>query len=377
MKLRHRRFGANRRLFVLLSAFSAGCILVQLQVRGANSQEQVQPALALLGQRENRTAAGNQPPPRNEKNKDKTSQTVPEPKKENKTGSQSKEAPPKPSSQSNWLLSKGFLGIANGVSLNILALLIGGFGACLGIWNWMQTAISNHENIKEIRELQKRFRTLDIGVKGRTTTNTFDSTVSELGARISALENHARRQSKELADLTNQFSTYPSDNPHSKDYPLNAPATIFHPSELNLPTSFWTEAPQPASPPQPTPSDLQAALTALINRGDRQSFKKEVRSELNITDDSASLIATGRITQTELEEVAGGGSYWLVEIAGQTWLYPTDLTLSGFSQFQPSKGIFGYEKQQIPAPQVLTPALLEPLGSNWRIAQMGSIAVPG
>jgi hypothetical protein len=356
-----------------LSAFSAGCILVQLQAGEANTQEQVQPALASLGPIDNRIAEGIQIPPRNKIIQDPPKQLPPKPKKDTNTRSQSRDAP----LQSDWLLRKNFQGRANGVWLIILALLIGGFGACLGIWNWMQTTISNHENIKDIKDLQKRFKTLDIGVKGRTTTNTFDSTVSVLSAQILALENHARRQSKELADLKSQFISHLSDSPPSKDYPLNAPATNIHSSELNLPTSFWTEAPQPASPPQPTPSDLQAALTALINRGDRQSFKKEVRSELNVTDDSASLIATGRITQTELEEVAGGGSYWLVEIAGQIWLYPTDLTLSGFSQFQPSKGIFGYEKQQIPAPQVLTPALLEPLGSNWRIAQLGSIAVPG
>lgn len=377
MKLRHRRFGANLRHLVVLSAFSAGCILVQLQARGANSQEQVQPALASLSPIDNPTIALSQTPPREGNTVNTAGQPKPANSQNNTAGNNGRNDQPLKPLPTDWLLKKDILSIQNGVWLSIWALLIGSIGACLGIWNWMQMTISNHENIKEIRELQKRFKALDLGIKSRTTTSVFEGKVSELGTQILALENHVRRQSKDFADLRVQLTSHLSDSPSNKDYHLGALATDVDYSRINLPSSFWTEAPQPATPPQPTSSDLLAALTALINRGDRQSFKKEVRSELNITDDSASLIATGRITQTELEEVAGGGSYWLVEIAGQTWLYPTDLTLSGFSQFQPSKGIFGYEKQQIPVPQVLTPALLEPLGSNWRIAQMGSIAVPG
>ena len=169
MKLRHRHFGSNLRNLVVLSAFSAGCMLVQLQAGEANTQEQVQPALASLGPIDNRIAASNQPPPRNENIKDTPSQTTPKPQKDTRTGSQSRNAP----LQSSLLLRKDLWSIENGVWLNILALLIGGFSACLGIWNWMQTTISNHENAKEIRELQKRFKALDIGVKGRTTTSTF------------------------------------------------------------------------------------------------------------------------------------------------------------------------------------------------------------
>jgi hypothetical protein len=58
-------------------------------------------------------------------------------------------------------------------------------------------------------------------------------------------------------------------------------------------------------------------------------------------------------------------------------LYPTDQTLRGFGQAQPTKGVFTYQKQPIATPQVLTPALVELVGSNWRVKQLGTIAVPG
>jgi hypothetical protein len=35
-----------------------------------------------------------------------------------------------------------------------------------------------------------------------------------------------------------------------------------------------------------------------------------------------------------------------------------------------------YLKQSIATPQVLTPALVERVGSNWRVQQLGTIAVP-
>ena len=125
-----------------------------------------------------------------------------------------------------------------------------------------------------------------------------------------------------------------------------------------------------------TAAQQEEELTAAVNGNERQAVKNATRTQLNITSDSDNAIATGRLTQTELEEVSGGGSYLLMVIETQGLLYPTEQTLNGFGQLQPANGVFAYLKQSIATPQVLTPALLERVGSNWRVQQLGTIAVP-
>jgi hypothetical protein len=131
------------------------------------------------------------------------------------------------------------------------------------------------------------------------------------------------------------------------------------------------------STPIKTSAQQQEDLTAAVNRNDRLTIRNTTRTQLNITNDSESAYAIGKLVQTELEEVNGGGSYLLLELDSQLLLYPTDQTLRGFGQVQPTKGIFSYQKQPIATPQVLTPALVELVGSNWRVKQLGTIAVPG
>ena len=100
------------------------------------------------------------------------------------------------------------------------------------------------------------------------------------------------------------------------------------------------------------------------------------RTELNITNESENAIATGRATATELEEVPGGGSYWLISLNQQHWLFPTDRTLKGFAAAQPSKGLFSYEQQTISKAQLIEPALLEQTGSRWSVKTLGRIGTP-
>lgn len=132
----------------------------------------------------------------------------------------------------------------------------------------------------------------------------------------------------------------------------------------------------PSSPP-PTPmGPSKASLIAALNGGNQQQLRDASSSELNITSESKESIAIGRSINTELREVSGGGSYLLVILQGQAWLFPTERSLEGFTASQSSKGIFDYEKQTISKPKLLEPALLERSGTNWMIKQIGRIAIP-
>lgn len=133
--------------------------------------------------------------------------------------------------------------------------------------------------------------------------------------------------------------------------------------------------PKPAPAPGPAPVS-KAGLINALNAADRQPLREAATAELNITSESENALAMGRAIATELEEVPGGGSYWLVTLQGQHWLFPTDRTLKGFAAAQPAKGLFQYEQQTIAQPQLIEPALLEKCGKCWSVNTMGRIAIP-
>lgn len=133
--------------------------------------------------------------------------------------------------------------------------------------------------------------------------------------------------------------------------------------------------PYPQYVPTPVPAPVsKASLINTLNAGDRLTLREAATAELNITSESENALAMGRAVATELEEVPGGGSYWLVSLQGQDWLFPTDRTLKGFAAAQPAKGLFYYEQQTIAQPQLIEPALLESSGTRWSVKTMGRIA---
>jgi hypothetical protein len=170
-------------------------------------------------------------------------------------------------------------------------------------------------------------------------------------------------------DLTSQLSPL---GPSALDHSI-APAYHPHGSPL-VPSSSISASDQPLK--IQSSAERQAQITAAFNNGDRQVIRAESSAQLNITNASDNAIAMGRLFQTELEEVSAGGSYYLVRAGSDFLLYPSEQTLKGFGEIQPSKGVFEYIKQAINAPQILSPALMDKSGVNWRIQQMGRIAVP-
>jgi hypothetical protein len=138
----------------------------------------------------------------------------------------------------------------------------------------------------------------------------------------------------------------------------------------------WPVA-QPAQDTFPGPEPIsKESLIGALNTGDRQTLRAAARAELNITSESENALAMGKTIATQLEQVAGGGSYWLIAAEGHYWLFPTDRTLRGFAAARPSKGLFHYEQQTIAQPKLIEPALLESSGSCWSLENMGRIAIP-
>lgn len=134
--------------------------------------------------------------------------------------------------------------------------------------------------------------------------------------------------------------------------------------------------PAPLAAPAAAPTVSKVGLIQALNQGDRQTLRDCASAPLNITKESENALAVGRSQPTQLEKVSGGGSYWLVMLAGEALLFPTDITLKGFLSMQPSKGLFSYEKQVVSNPQLIEPALLRQDGERWTVERLGRIAVP-
>jgi len=259
-------------------------------------------------------------------------------------------APPLP-----WLLQPGLLGVSNGLWLDLGALLLGGVATGLGIWNRSRMSRLRHDLRRNKGDIQNAFAHIQ----------SINQAKSALQTQLSALQRSCQQLERQQTGLTSTLDQQLSQAVRA-DQRLQDAQITRNPQPL-----------MPPPPPQPTPGQLQAELTEVINRGDRQAIRSRVQAQLNITSASESALSTGRLTETQLEEVSAGGSYWLAMIAGEAWLYPTDLTLKGFAQHQPSKGIFHYSKQAVSAPRVLAPARLASNGACWQIAELGRIAVPG
>lgn len=250
---------------------------------------------------------------------------------------------------------QGFLGIPGERWLGIAALSLGVLGTGLGVMNWLRLAQLNARIRKHRTDINSVFTGINAINKSR------DNTMAQLTALQSSYQQLERRQ----ANLTSSLDQQLSQAVDAQQRLMDAKAAQIAPS------------PGAGPPLPPSPAQLLSALTEAINRGDRQAIRNDIRAQLNITSASENEISMGRMTQTQLEEVTGGGSYWLASIGGDDWLYPTTQTLKGYAQLQPSKGIFSYIKQSIPTPHVLSPARLTPNGSGWQIVELGSIAIPG
>lgn len=199
--------------------------------------------------------------------------------------------------------------------------------------------------------------------------------VNKQRVEVNKLKGRYQKLLTRLDDLDVKFAQYIiAKRVHSTVASAPTTASIPMPSPIAQPLRSVAE-PETKISSSKEPINKTILISAL-NTGDRQSLRAAANSEMNITNESENALAMGKAIATELEEVAGGGSYWHIVAQDQDWLFPTERTLSGFAVAQPSKGLFHYEQQTIAQPKLIEPALLEKSGSRWSIKSMGRIAIP-
>ena len=250
----------------------------------------------------------------------------------------------------------GFLGVS-------WPLLLAGGSSLLGLIALLMArgaSLSRRKQHEEILRLNEEIKKL----KGNN-----QSLLLRIGGVEAQMEQGVMNWSRAIATSTQKPASAQVQPSKSMSWPGPLPVVDTQPAP----------APIPVPAPVPTPGPPPVSRTSLINSlnaGDRQQLREVASAELNITNESENDLAMGRAIATELEEVHGGGSYWLVSLQGEHLLFPTDRTIKGFAAAQPAKGLFHFEQQTIANPQLIEPALLENQGTRWCIKTMGRIAVP-
>lgn len=255
-----------------------------------------------------------------------------------------------------WLLQPGLFGVQHGMWLGWISFAIGFFG----------TSLTLFVHIRLVRQLESELSLYDKNLKmAHADIKLLSIRIGEYSNDLDRLKSSYQQIQDSQAGILGSINNLRvQQKPEPQSYAIPAPSLISIPLVASQPSA-------------PSPAQKQAELTAAVNRGDRQVVKSETRVQLNITHASENAISMGRLNETQLEEVSAGGSYWAASFAGETWLYPTEQTLKGYSQSQRPTGIFNYSRQPIPTAQVISPARLTLSGTLWQVVEMGSIAVPG
>ena len=228
----------------------------------------------------------------------------------------------------------------------------------LGLIALITAVISLIKSIRTANSTEKAVRKLERVVKNQAPkgNNTSTQNINNIESDL----NNAR-----IENLTSRLEVLETKSKYISVTPTTAAPLPKTTRQVQAPTTI-------DKPKKPTKEELIAAL----NIGDRQQLRDASKCQLNITSWSENEIIMGKSTTTELEEVMAGGSYLLVIINNEHWLFPTEQTLKGFTAAQRAKGIFEYEEQVISSPQLIEPALLEQSGSNWKVKQLGKILKP-
>lgn len=258
-----------------------------------------------------------------------------------------------------WLLQPSLFGVQHGMWLGWTGFAIGLFGFGLALFGMVRSG-------QLVRPLKQKLLQ-------------HQKDLERAYAEMHRLAKKSKEYSQDLASLHKVYQQL-EDKQATILASINSlrAQQVPEPQSYAIPAASLSSTPMVASQPcEPTSAQKLAELTAAVNRGDRQVVKSETRAQLNITHASENAISMGRLNDTQLEEVSAGGSYWSASVAGETWLYPTEQTLKGYSQSQRPTGIFNYSRQPIPTAQVVAPARLALSATLWQVVEMGNIAVPG
>ena len=147
-----------------------------------------------------------------------------------------------------------------------------------------------------------------------------------------------------------------------------------------------TPTPSPAPKPEPTPEpqvsyadELIAIYSAAVLSNDRSRIRSITIAELNITQASEDALIRGTLyIDTQLEKVAGGGSYILISHGNKYWVCPTVQTLTSFTSYKPQKGIFNYEGvSTVSTAELKLAAEVEQINEGvWKVVSKGIVWVP-
>lgn len=267
--------------------------------------------------------------------------------------------PSQGTNSAEWLLQPSLFGVQHGMWLGWIAFVVGLFGFGLALFGMVRSG-------QLVKPLKQRLLQ-------------HQKDLERAYAEIHRLSKKSKEYSQDLASLHKVYQQL-EDKQATILASINSlrAQQVPEPQSYTIPAASLSSTPLVASQPcEPTSAQKLAELTAAVNRGDRQVVKSETRAQLNITHASENAISMGRLNDTQLEEVSAGGSYWSASVAGETWLYPTEQTLKGYSQSQRPTGIFNYSRQPIPTAQVVAPARLALSATLWQVVEMGNIAVPG
>jgi len=249
------------------------------------------------------------------------------------------------------------------VPLSGAGVLLGGFALLIGITVYLQLRRSYVDLNRQIKELKTKLAALDL-----------NQTLKSLAGSISEQHPLPSWPSPTPSGLP---TPQPTAMPGAPTQPGLDPIPPVIPKETIQFSSIPAMDPIGVAPPTPAPILLsKAMLIQAINNGDRQLLRQHTTAQLNITSESENALAMGLSQGTQLETVAGGGSYWLAVINDQAWLFPTELTLKGFLSVQPCKGLYTYEKQILSKPELIEPALLLKEGDRWTVETLGRVAIP-
>ena len=249
--------------------------------------------------------------------------------------------------------------------------------------------------LQRIKDAKSRLKRLEASESSRTY---FTGELTDLNSRLAQHMQKSEREflrieiasRKELAALQTSLDNLESQlqllkNPASDPETLPITTSIFTTKELPpppvVPPALTPESkPEPIPEPQVSyPDELAAIYLAAVLSNDRSRIRNITTAELNITQASEDALIRGTLNlETQLENVAGGGSYILISHGGKYWACPTVQTLTSFTSYKPQKGIFNYEESStLSTAELKQPAEVRLIGEGiWEVVSKGIVLVP-
>ena len=268
--------------------------------------------------------------------------------------------------------------------------IISGLGLMTGI---SALALIRWVVIPEIKDTRNRLKRLEKSESNRTS---FSGDLTELNSRLAqhmqkserefsrieaASKNDVKALQYNLENLGNQFQI--QRILASNTATQSVTSSNFIAKQLSPPVP---PTPSPTPKPEPTPEpqvsyadELIAIYSAAVLSNDRSQIRSIAIAELNVTQASEdALIRSTSNIDTQLEIVAGGGSYLLISHGNKYWVCPTVQTLTSFTSYKPQKGIFNYEEvSTVSTAELKLAAEVEQISEGvWEVISKGIVWVP-